>query len=165
MQECPIYFFNATLQKIGINPFVFIPNEILQSIFSDAGKNKGFIPVRGTVNGKDFNQTLVRYAGEWRLYINSLMLKKSSTRIGEILSISLGFDSLYKKPLQHLGFREALKRNAKAQSVFDTLAPSRRHEIERYIAKLKTEKAIEGNIAKAILFLEGKARFVGRSKP
>ncbi len=32
--------FTATLDIIGINPFVFIPEEILTRIFEDAGKVK-----------------------------------------------------------------------------------------------------------------------------
>jgi hypothetical protein len=38
-------------------------------------------------------------------------------------------------------------------------------EIVRYLANLKTEKALDTNIDKAINFLLGKERFVGRDKP
>ena len=45
--------FKATLEIIGINPFVFVPEQILTQIFTDAQKDKGQIPVCGTGNGKD----------------------------------------------------------------------------------------------------------------
>src|SRR5690606_41266848 len=67
---------------IGVNPFVFVPEDILKAIFEQAGKDKGPIPIKGLVNGKPYTQTLVKYSGEWRLYINMIMLKdRKSTRL------------------------------------------------------------------------------------
>lgn len=59
--------FTAQLEIIGVNPFVFIPEKILNEIFETSGKNKSPIPVKGTVNGKEFKQNLMKYLGEWRL--------------------------------------------------------------------------------------------------
>ena len=53
----------------------------------------------------------------------------------------------------------------KAKKIFDALAPSLRKEIVRYISFLKTEKSVEENVVKAIDFLLGRGRFVGRDKP
>ncbi|UFH32613.1 hypothetical protein LNP04_02555 [Chryseobacterium sp. C-71] len=41
--------FTAKLEIIGINPFVFVPEEILNKIFEKAGKNKSPIPVKGFI--------------------------------------------------------------------------------------------------------------------
>ncbi|MCX2682094.1 hypothetical protein OOZ15_19245 [Galbibacter sp. EGI 63066] len=57
------YQFSATIEKIGINPFLFVPENILKSIFEQARKDKGPIPIKGEVNGK----TLVKYQGDWWL--------------------------------------------------------------------------------------------------
>ena len=43
--------FKANIYKIGINPVVDPPDKILRAIFTQAGKNKGPIPVRGRLNG------------------------------------------------------------------------------------------------------------------
>ncbi|WP_248875551.1 hypothetical protein [Epilithonimonas zeae] len=67
--------FFAKLDIIGINPFVFVPENILNTIFEISGKNKSPISVKGKVNGVPFTQTLVKYSGEWRLYINLKMLE------------------------------------------------------------------------------------------
>ncbi len=75
--------FTATLEIIGINPFVFVPVNVLDQIFKDSGRNKSPVPVRGTVNGKEFQQNLMKYLGEWRLYINTVMLKNSPEKIGK----------------------------------------------------------------------------------
>ena len=55
--------------------------------------------------------------------------------------------------------------NKKAKDIFDTLRPSLKHEIVRYHAHLKTEESIDRNIVRAIDFLLGKGRFMGRDKP
>ncbi|HET8572610.1 MAG TPA: DUF1905 domain-containing protein [Edaphocola sp.] len=76
-----IYSFSAALALIGINPFVFVPDDILLKIFRDARKDKGHIPVRGTINGEKYIQTLVKYSDAWRLYINATMLRDSPKRM------------------------------------------------------------------------------------
>jgi len=68
--------FKAHLEIIGINPFVFLPEEILTEIFEKSGKNKSPIPVKGFVNDVEFRQNLMKYLGEWRLYINLKDVKK-----------------------------------------------------------------------------------------
>jgi len=160
-----VHLFSASIEIIGVNPFVFVPEDILASIFVQAGKERGHIPIKGTLNGKAYIQTLVKYSGQWRLYINTSMLKNSPKRIGEIIELTIGYDPADRSIEIHPKLAKALKENKPAKAVFDSLSPSRRHEIVRYIAHLKTEKSVERNVAKAINFLLGKERFVGRDKP
>jgi uncharacterized protein YdeI (YjbR/CyaY-like superfamily) len=160
-----VHKFNASLDIIGINPFVFVPQQILNAIFKQAGKDKGHIPVTGTVNNKAYKQTLVKFQGEWRLYINTLMLKDSPKRIGETLKLSITFDPSDRTIKPHPLLTKALKANPEAQKVFEKLPPSRQKEIVRYISFLKTEESITRNIARTIDFLLGNNRFVGRDKP
>ena len=157
--------FTAEINIIGVNPYVQVPNKILQNIFRKSGKNKGAIPIKGTVNGIPYKQTLVRYSGDWRLYINTSMLDHSPKRIGETIKISVEYDPEPRVIIPHPDFRKALNRNKEAKLVFNSLPPSRRSEIVRYLTNLKTEKALEMNIIRAINFLLGKERFVGRDKP
>jgi len=154
--------FNAKIEIIGINPFVFVPKPILEELFREFGKEKGPIPIKGTINGKDYKQTLVKFSGEWRLYINTIMLPKSPSRIGEEVEISIAIDRSDRTIHPHPKLVRALKENPKANEVFVGLAPSLQNEIVRYIANLKTEASVERNVVKAIGFLLGKERFVGR---
>lgn len=156
--------FSAKLDLIGINPFVFVPEPILQKLFLAAGKEKGHIPVCGKVNGKQFSQTLLKYKGEWRLYINLQMLKNSPKRIGETIQISVQFDPILRTIEMQPELEAALKENRQAKEVFDQLSPSRRKEIIRYISLLKTTETRTKNIEKAIGFLLGKNKFLGRNK-
>ena len=93
------------------------------------------------------------------------MLKNSPKRIGEIIEISVRFDPKPRTIEAPAQFIAALKKEKKAQMVFETLSPSRQHEIIRYLAGLKSDTALQKNIPRAINFLLGKERFVGREKP
>lgn len=157
--------FNADIEIIGINPYVFVPEEILLEIFRQAAKNKGHIPVNGTVNEKPYRQTLVKYSGHWRLYINTSMLKNSPKRVGETIEVSIRFDPESREIEAPQAFLKALNANTDASTVFNRLPASRKFEIVRYLARIKTEKVLEYNIARAINFLQGKERFVGRENP
>ena len=157
--------FETVLEVIGVNPFVFVPTPILSEIFAQAGKDKGHIPVCGKVNNKEYRQTLLKYKGEWRLYINNTILKNSPRRIGEIISITIEFDPEKRVIQPHPEFLKALSGNKKAKEVFGKLTPSRQKEIVRYISFLKTEGSVARNVEKAIGFLTGKNKFAGRSRP
>lgn len=150
---------------IGINPFVYVPAAILENILREAGKTKSPVRVHGTVNRKPYRQTLVRYSGEWRLYINTGMLKDSPKRTGEIITVTIAYDNADRSIAPHPHLVKALAKNIAAKRVFDQLPPSRKKEIVRYISALKTEDSIHRNVQKAIEFLSGKSRFVGRDKP
>ncbi|REC72351.1 hypothetical protein DRF60_20220 [Chryseobacterium elymi] len=154
--------FTAVLEIIGINPFVFVPEEILTEIFKAAGKDKSPVPVKGTVNGKEFRQNLMKYLGEWRLYVNLLMLKNSPKRIGEMIEVSIEFDDSDRTISIHPKLDAAIKGSAVATRNFESLIPSRRNELIRYINNLKTDASIERNIEKIIRHLHGETDFFGK---
>ncbi|UHO39935.1 YdeI/OmpD-associated family protein [Chryseobacterium capnotolerans] len=154
--------FTATLEIIGINPFVFIPEEILETIFEASGRNKSPIPVKGTVNGKEFQQNLMKYLGEWRLYVNLIMLKNSPKRIGETIEVMLEYDHADRSISIHPQLEQAIKDSTLAANNFEKLIPSRRNELIRYINNLKTEASIQRNIEKIIRHLHGETDFFGK---
>ncbi len=160
-----MHHFKAILEIIVGNPFVHVPAEILEAIFQQAGKTKGYIPIKGTINGKPFQQTLVKYSGDWRLYVNMQMLKNSPRRIGEEIEVTIVYDPSDRTIEPHPKLAKALSENKQAKAAFDNLPPSRQKEIIRYISHLKTEKSVDQNVERAIDFLLGKGPFVGREKP
>jgi hypothetical protein len=157
--------FKAKIEIIGVNPYVLLPATVLKELFKQAQKDKGPIPVCGTIDGHKFIQTLVKYSGKWRLYINGPMLKISSKKVGDTITLQVQFDPVERTIPVHPKLTAALKNNKEAKKNFDGLSPSRKKEIIRYISFLKTEASVEKNILRVILFLSGKARFVGRDKP
>ncbi|SEW10811.1 protein of unknown function [Chryseobacterium wanjuense] len=156
------HHFTAQLEIIGINPFVFIPEEILNHIFEQSGRNKSPIPVKGTVNGKEFQQNLMKYLGEWRLYINLTMLKDSPKRIGEQIEVFVEYDDSDRTIPIHPQLEKAINESSVALQNFESLIPSRRLELIRYINNLKTEESIQRNIEKIIRHLHGETDFFGK---
>ncbi|MGQ7856490.1 YdeI/OmpD-associated family protein [Pedobacter sp. WC2501] len=154
--------FKAEIKIIGINPFVFVPEEALNYIFHQSGKNKGQLPVKMKIDGHEFKQTLVKYAGDWRLYLNTPMRKAASKDVGDIATFEIEFDTEKRTISINPKLVKALAENKQAKDIFDSLAPYLQKEIIRYIANLKTEESVDRNVKKAIQFLLGKERFIGR---
>lgn len=157
--------FQAELQIIDINPYVTVPEPVLAELFDAAGRTQGPIPIRGSINGRPYQQTLVRFRGAWRLYVNMLMLDDSPRHVGETLEVDVAYDPSDRSLEPHPKFAAALQDNVKARQVFEGLTPSKQQEIIRYISNLKTDAAVDRNVERAIGFLLGENRFLGRDEP
>ena len=157
--------FSATIEIIGINPFVYLPEAALARVFEQAGKDKGKIPVKMKIDGHEFMQTLIKYSGAWRLYLNTPMRKAAKKDVGDTAVFEIVYDPVSRVIAMHPKLKKALAGNKSAKNVFDGLRPSLQAEIVRYISHLKTEDSIDRNVLRAINFLLGKERFVGRDKP
>lgn len=157
-----MYSFRARIQIIGINPCVLLPARVLSRLFRDAGKDKGAIPVKGTLNGHEYVQNLVKYSGAWRLYLNGPMRKAAGIDVGDMADVVIAYDAVLRQVPMHTGLAAALKDDAIARNVFNGLAPSRQKEINRYLSFLKTEESVKKNIEKVVKFLKGEGPFTGR---
>lgn len=135
--------FTAIIQIIGINPYVLLPETVLDNLLKQFGKPKGQVPVKLSINKTKFTQTLVKYAGEWRLYLNTPMRKAAGKDVGKKVTIKIDYDAEERKTPMHQKLKEALQKNKQAKQKFDSLSPSRQKEIARYINNLKSEEAIE----------------------
>ena len=144
---------------------VLLPENVLQKVFLQANKQKGPIPICGTLNGHPYIQTLVKYAGHWRLYLNTPMLKATNLDVGDTAKFTIEFDPTDRTIPMHPKLAVALDANKKAKTVFDALPPSRQKEIVRYISALKNEETVDRNVDRAIQFLFGNTRFIGSDKP
>jgi len=158
-------FFTAPINKIGINPYVFLPERVLKGLMQQAKKQKGPISVAVLIGGKNFNQTLVKYAGFWRLYLNKPMRVAAGKDVGDTIRIGIAYEQRKSEFAMPASLKLALDNDGDAKEVFDSLPPSRQKEINRYIANLKTPEAVERNVLRAVNFLKGKERFIGRDGP
>jgi len=138
--------FSARILKIGINPYVGLPEDVLNALFKQADRTKGPIQVRGTVNGKRFKQTLVKYQGAWRLYINGEMRRAAEIDVGDEAHIKIEYDPVPRIESSPAKFVSALSKNKTAQAAFESL---------RYLNAMKTESSLERNIEKVIQHLLG----------
>ena len=154
--------FTAKIYKIGINPYVLLPSAVLKALFREAGKDKGPIRIKGTLNRENFQQTLVKYSGKWRLYLNTSMRTAAGVDVGDVVKCTIRYDPDIPVLEMHPKLLSSLAGNSAAASIFGKLAPSYQKEIIRYINLLKTEEAVDRNVEKAINHLLGNDRFVGR---
>ena len=157
--------FRAKIEMIGVNPFVFLPERVLNELFKQADKNTGKIPVKMKIDGYEFEQTLVKWKGAWRLYLNTPMRKAAQKDVGDIADFEIAYNPIKRVIPIHPKFEKALKDNKKAKEIFSSLRPSLQLEMIRYFSFLKTEESVDRNVNKAIQFLLGKGKFVGRDKP
>jgi hypothetical protein len=154
--------FSSRIFKIGINPVVNVPQRVLKELFKQAGKTRGPIPVKGKLNGKAFTQTVVKFQGAWRLYLNTPMRKAAGIDEGDMAHVEINFDSKPRLTPMHPQLKALLSKNKKAKQVFEKLSPYRQKEISRYLNNLKSEESVKKNMEKVIAHLLGKGRFVGR---
>jgi len=156
--------FSAEIKLLGINPYVTPPKEVLEFIFQQAKKETSPIPVKGKLNGVWFMQSLVRYQGDWRLYINGQMAKNAKLEykgsvvhvVGQTVDIHL---MVNRNPFVHRmnpSLKKELDKNDEAKKTFDALTPGRKKEILRYLASLKTKESLQRNVERVISHLTGK---------
>jgi hypothetical protein len=145
--------FTRTIYKIGINPVVDPPDDVLQVLFKQAGKSTGPIPVYGKLNGAEFIQTLVKYLGAWRIYINGPMLNASGLKVGDTANVEIEFDPRPRETPVPPKFAKALKQDKIAKAEYEKLSPSRKKEILRYLGFLKSEESLDRNIERVLAHL------------
>ncbi len=145
--------FLAVIYKQGINPCVDVPEHLSQVL----GK-KGYIPVRGTLNGQPFQATLVPVKNNpYRLFINGEMRKSANVDVGDEISVVLEFDARPREiPIPEV-FAQALDQNPQARAVYERLTPSRRKDILLYMNSLKKPESLQKVIDRVIKDLLGEA--------
>jgi hypothetical protein len=163
--------FTEKVSIINGNPYVRPPDSVLAVIFKQARKDSSPIPVKGTINGAVFRQSLVRYAGDWRLYVNIIMAKageiahsKSVTEIvGQRAEFAIAFDP--SPPVYEMTpfLQGALSAHPRVLKAWGNLTQGRQKEILRYFLFLKSNEARERNLEKLLKMLGGEeGRFMAR---
>jgi len=160
--------FRGTIQIRGINPYIGV--SAAQSAALKAGWRKP-LPVLLRINGKpdDACGTNMMPVGDgtFYLYLNARVRSEAEVGLGEVVRVELELDKGYRNgPLHPMPrwFEKALEKNSLAQKNWNALSPSRKKEILRYFAGLKSADAQTRNLAKAIRVLSGEAgRFMARA--
>jgi hypothetical protein len=151
-----------------INPYVLVSAARAKSI--KPGWRKP-LPVLVRINGKPAVPWRINMMpvgdGSFYLYLHGDVRRASSTKVGDRVRVEVGFDARYRNGPQHpvpSWFKAALQRNPRAAKNWDALIPSRRKEILRYFARLKSPEARERNLERALHVLSGrKGRFMARA--
>jgi hypothetical protein len=160
--------FRALIEIRGINPYVAVRADRAARLKPDW---RGPMPVCVQINGMPETPWRINLMpagdGSYFLYLDNTVRKASATKVGDLVRLALDFDDDYRggpaDPMPRW-FSTALNRNTPAKKGWTALPPSRRKEILRYFARLKSEEARARNLEKALHVLAGgKARFMARA--
>src|SRR6266571_495110 len=129
------------------------------------------LPVLVRINGKPAVPWRINMMpignGSFYLYLRGDVRKASGTKVGDRVRVEVGFDARYRNGPQHpvpSGFKAALQKNPEAMKNWEALIPSRKKEILRYFARLKSPKARARNLERALHVLSGRnGRFMARA--
>jgi hypothetical protein len=148
--------FSARIFIISkINPVVDVPDNVLAYLFKEVGRTRGKIPVKGKLNGHEFTQTVIKYLGAWRLYLNGPMRAGAGIDTGDIAHVEIEYDPAPRTLTMHEALGKALNGNKQARAEFEKLSPSHQQEIIRYLTRLKSEETLTKNVANVIKHLLG----------
>jgi hypothetical protein len=156
------------MKILGVNPYVFVSAKRASEL--KRGWRKP-MPVLVRVNEKPEPPSPINMMpigdGSFRLYLNGVIRKASNTGVGDRVEVEVCFDAKYRSGPAHpmpASFRTALKKNPVARQNWEALIPSRKKEVLRYFASLKSAEARERNLARALQALSGEpVRFMARS--
>jgi hypothetical protein len=159
--------FRARIGIRGINPFIVVSRKRAVSLgFLTRGPAPVVVKVNGAPEEGVTTNLMPKGDGGYFLYLNGLMRTAGHAVVGSMADFDLAADPTYRPGPAHpmpASFRASLARNPAAGAGWKALVPSRKKEILRYFAGLKTPAALERNVVKATEVLAGaKGRFMAR---
>src|SRR5258706_3368777 len=160
--------FTSVIKMREPNPYIQVSATQAKSIETDWRKP---LPVLVRINGTPKVPWRINMMpvgdGRFYLYLHGDVRKASGTKVGDRVRVEVGFDAKYRNVPQHPApswFKAALQKNPKALRNWEALIPSRKKEILRYFARLKSPEARERNLERALHVLSGrKGRFMARA--
>src|SRR5262245_26283940 len=151
--------FRARIRIAGVNPYVRV------SSARAAALKRGWrrpLPVRVRINGRPRTPWRINLVpigdGSFYLYLHGDLRRTSNTKVGDWVEVELVFDAAYRVgPMQRMPawFRKPLAASRKATAGWERLSPSRKKEIVRYLARLKSPEARARNVTRALAALSG----------
>jgi Bacteriocin-protection, YdeI or OmpD-Associated/Domain of unknown function (DUF1905) len=145
--------FRAVIKIQGVNPYVLVSAKRASKL--KPGWRKP-MPVLVRINGKPEESSPINMMpigdGSFRLYLNGVIRKASGTGVGDRVEVEVRFDAKYRSGPAHPvpeWFRAALRKNPRASKNWEALIPSRKKEVLRYFAALKSPDARDRNLARA----------------
>ena len=160
--------FRSVIQIRGINPYIYVDAKLAGRLKANWRKP---LPVLIRINGQPDQPWRINMMptgdGSFYLYLHESVRKASGTKVGDSVAVQISFDPAYRNGPAHPAprwFTAALKENPAASSAWKALIPSRKKEVLRYFAALKSPEARARNLQRAIAALSGgEVRFMART--
>jgi hypothetical protein len=165
----PVLRFRGKIQITGVNPYLHV--SAARAATLKPGWRRA-MPVLVRINGAPRSEPwrtnmMPLGDGAFRLYLQGTVRRASATKVGDTVQADVRFDTEYRGGPQHpmpSWFRRPLRANRKAWAAWRALIPSRKKEILRYLAQLKSPEARKRNVARAVRALAGQpVRYMARS--
>jgi hypothetical protein len=146
--------FRTTLELAGKTATGFrVPAEVVAAL----GTSKR-PPVRVTINGHTYRNTVAVYGGVFMLGVSAEHRAAASVQAGDELDVDIELDSAPREVDMPADFAAALDANADTRQRFDRLSYSHRLQHVNAIKQAKTAETRQRRIEKAISMLrEGRA--------
>lgn len=158
--------FSGLIEITGINPYVLVSSHDASTLRSGWRRP---LPVLVRLNTTDTwwrTNLMPRGDGSFYLYLHGEMRKTTGVDVGDGVVVELRVDGAYRGGPTHKippSFQAALNSHSVAAANWGRLTPSRQKEILRYFAGLKSDRALERNVDKALRVLGGEnERFMAR---
>jgi uncharacterized protein DUF1905 len=145
--------FSAPIIKLGINACLNVPEKIVKSLLAAARKKSAPVQVKCVLNGVDFDANVVRYSGDWRLYLNLVTRKAAGCDIGDKVKIQLTYDPSVRMPPMPEPFRQAVRGNSDLQKAWRLRPSAKRREILQSLNDKKSDAELAPDITKTIELL------------
>jgi hypothetical protein len=168
--------FSATIRKEGINPYVDPPlgtaaalakkkGVVPVKVWLDPDENPGLRPFRANLMPLGAKRTKAEPGEHHRLYLHGVMRKAVGKDTGHRIQVILEWDRKSRTEPMNRALGKAFRKGHKAMEVFGSLSPSHRKEINRYLNQLKSQEALQRNLAKVLDYLTNpEATWFGKKK-
>jgi hypothetical protein len=145
-----MHVFSATIVKLGINACLNIPEKIVKSLLAAAGKKSAPVQVKCVLNGVKFDANVVRYSGDWRLYLNLVTRRAAGCDTGDKVKIQLTYDPSVRMPPMPEPFRQALRGSPDLQKAWRLRPSAKRREILQSLNDKKSDAELAPAITKTV---------------
>jgi hypothetical protein len=144
--------FNTTVLQVGNNTGICVPDEVVEQL--GAGKRPA---VNVTVNDFTYRITVAVMGGKFMIGISAAIRSKTGIKGGDKIRVQLELDTKPREVVLPPDFKQALDKNKKAKTFFETLSFSNKQRYVLPIGEAKTAETRQRRIDKAINDLqEGK---------
>ena len=145
--------FSAPIVKLGINACLNVPEKIVNRLLAAAGKKSAPVQVKCVLNGVDLDANVVRYSGDWRLYLNLVTRRAAGCDIGDKVKIHLAHDPSIRMPPMPETFRQALRGDPDLQRAWRLRPSAKRREILQSLNDKKNDAELARGIAETLELL------------
>jgi hypothetical protein len=159
--------FRATIALNGINPYVRVGADRARRLRPGWRRP---MPVLVQIDGQPDPPWRINMMpigdGGFYLYLHAAVRNASKAGVGDRVTVALAFDAGYRGGPMHAMPADLVQRLAaepRCGAAWDALPPSRKKEVLRYLAGLKSAAARQRNIERALRVLAGaRERFMAR---